>query len=55
MMTMMRGPSFNHSTNFSSFFRRTIKEPVYAREADISPTTYTKESLTNQKLEKFSG
>merc|ERR1711970_474613 len=34
---------------------RTISEPVYAREADISPPTYTKDSLINRKLGKFRG
>merc|ERR1712038_839749 len=33
---------------------RTISEPVYAREADVVQT-YTKDSLINQKLGKFTG
>merc|ERR1711981_112675 len=34
---------------------RTISEPVYAREADISPPTNTRNSLINRKLAKFRG
>merc|ERR1712141_105434 len=34
---------------------RTISEPVYAREADISPPTNTRGSLINRKLAKFRG